>query len=128
MNQSMHGHAVLGAQEAQPDPAGQPTNGGIDTMTTKTTATMTRTVSGFGPLQIPSTILVAATALVHLFLGPTLTIPPRGPPPQIVAMGDPLAAIVAVLFLSTFAASVVPTAPLSAPAPRRFQRVTRALL
>ena len=97
-------------------------------MTTKTTATMTRTVSGFGPLQIAITILVAATALVHLLLGASLTMTLMGPTPQDVGIGEPLAAIVAVLFLCNFGGYVVLNAALYVPALRRFQHVTRTLL
>jgi len=88
---------------------------------------MGRTVSGFGPLQIAITILVAVTALVHLFLGATLTITLTGPTPQ-DAGPEPLAAILAVLFLCNFGGYVVLNAALYLPALRRFQRVTRAVL
>ena len=96
-------------------------------MATTTTATMGRTVSGFGPLQIAITILVAVTALVHLFLGATLTITLTGPTPQ-DAGPEPLAAILAVLFLCNFGGYVVLNAALYLPAFRRYQPVTRAVL
>ena len=93
-------------------------------MATTTTATMRRTVSGFGPLQIAITILVAATALVHLFLG----VDSIG---QAQAAGTgrvPLEAILAVLFLCNFGGYVVLNAALYLPVLRRFQPVTRTLL
>jgi len=90
---------------------------------------MRRTVSGFGPLQIAITILVAATALVHLFLGVNLTMALVLPPAQDAGMGGAtIDAILAVLFLCNFGGYVVLNAALYLPVLRRFQRVTRALL
>jgi hypothetical protein len=97
-------------------------------MTTKTTASMTRTVSAFGPLQIAITILVAATALDHLFLGASLTMTLLGPTPQAAGIAEPMAAILAALFLCNFGGYVVLTAALYLPPLRRFQHVTRVLL
>ena len=98
-------------------------------MATTTTATMGRTVSGFGPLQIAITILVGATALVHLFLGASMTMAIMGQPAQAVGPGGTtMAAILAVLFLCNFVGYVVLNAALYLPVLRRFQRVTRALL
>ena len=98
-------------------------------MAATTTATMRRTVSGFGPLQIAITILVAATALVHLFLGVNLTMALVLPPAQDAGMGGAtIDAILAVLFLCNFGGYVVLNAALYLPVLRRFQRVTRALL
>jgi len=94
--------------------AGRLTKGEIDTMATTTMATMRRTVSSFGPLQIAITILVAATALVHLRLGVSLTMT--------------MMSILAVLFLCNFAGYVVLGTALNLPALRRFQPVTRTLL
>ena len=68
-------------------------------MAATTTATMRRTVSGFGPLQIAITILVAATALVHLFLGVNLTMALVLPPAQDAGMGG--ATIDAILAVAT---------------------------
>jgi len=87
-------------------------------MATTTTATMRRTVSAFGPLQIAITILVAVTALVHLFLGVVLM--SQG--------GAMIGRILAGLFLCNFGGYVVLNAALYLPVLRRFQRVTRALL
>ena len=99
-------------------------------MTTQTPATMTRTVSGFGPLQIAITILVAATALVHLFMGVNLTMAVLSPTARAAAGtgGVTMGAILAVLFLCNFCGYVVLNAALYLPVLRRFQRVTRALL
>jgi len=79
---------------------------------------MRRTVSAFGPLQIAITILVAVTALVHLFLGVVLM--SQG--------GAMIGRILAGLFLCNFGGYVVLNAALYLPVLRRFQRVTRALL
>ena len=98
-------------------------------MATTTTATMRRSVSGFGPLQIAITILVAATALVHLFLGFNLTMALVSPTAQDAGTGGAaMEAILAVLFLCNFVGYVVLNAALYLPVLRRFQRVTRALL
>jgi hypothetical protein len=98
-------------------------------MATITTATMRRGVSGFGPLQIAITILVAATALVHLFLGASMTMALMGPPAQAAGTGGTtMVAILAVLFLCNFGGYVVLGAALYLPVLRRFQRATRALL
>ena len=112
--------------------ARDPTRGEIDTMATATTATMRRAVSTFGPLQIAITILVAATALVHLFLGISLTMARLTQPAQdaqAAGMGGvTLMWILAVLFLCNFAGYVVLGAALYLPALGRFQPVTRKLL
>ena len=93
-------------------------------MATTATATMRRTVSGFGPLQVAITILVALTALVHLFLGVSLVGQPAPAGVGVATLGS----ILAVLFLCNFGGYVVLTAALYLPMLRRFQRVTRALL
>ena len=98
-------------------------------MATIAMATMRRTASGFGPLQIAITILVAATALVHLSLGAGMSMVLMGPPAGAAAMGGTtMVAILAVLFLCNFGGYVVLNAALYLPVLRRFQRVTRALL
>lgn len=98
-------------------------------MATMATATMRRTDSGFGPLQIAITVLVAATALVHLFLGVGMTMVLTGPPAQVAAMGGAtMIAILAVLFFCNFGGYVVLGAAHYLPVLRRFQRVTRILL
>ena len=98
-------------------------------MATTTTATVRRSVSGFGPLQIAITILVGATALVHLFLGASMTMAIMGQPAQAVGPGGTtMAAILAVLFLCNFGGYVVLNAALYLPALRRYQNVTRAVL
>jgi hypothetical protein len=97
-------------------------------MTTKTTVTMTRSVSAFGPLQIAIAFLVAATALDHLFLGASLTMTLMGPTPQDAGIAEPMAAILAALFLCNFGGYAVLTAALYLPSLRRFQHVTRVLL
>ena len=98
-------------------------------MATTTTATMGRTVSGFGPLQIAITILVAATALVHLFLGANMAMALMSPPTQAAGMGGAtMVAILAVLFLCNFGGYVVLNAALYLPVLRRYQRVTRVLV
>ena len=99
-------------------------------MATATTATMRRTVSSFGPLQIAITILVAATALVHLFMGVNMTMGVLSPTARAAAGtgGVIMGAILAVLFLCNFGGYVVLNAALYLPVLRRFQRITRALL
>ena len=100
-------------------------------MATATTATMRRTVSSFGPLQIAITILVAATALVHLFLGVNLTMALTQPAQDAQAAGVggfAMMSILAVLFLCNFAGYVVLGAALYLTALRRFQTATRTLL
>jgi hypothetical protein len=94
-----------------------------------TEATMRRSGSGFGPLQIAITVLVAATALVHLFLGAGMTMVLVGPPANAAADGGiTLVAILAILFFCNFGGYVVLNAALYLPVLRRFQRVTRAVL
>lgn len=98
-------------------------------MATTVTATMRRTFSGFGPLQIAITILVAATALVHLFLSAGMMMVLTGPPAQAAAMGGAtMVAVLAVLFLCNFAGYGVLNVALYLPVLHRFQRATRALL
>ena len=98
-------------------------------MATTTTATMRRTVSSFGPLQIAITILVALTALVHLFLGVNLTMAVMTAPAQAAGtVGATMEAILAVLFLCNFGGYLVLNTALYLPVLRRFQRLTRALL
>lgn len=100
-------------------------------MATISTAAMRRTVSvsRFGPLQIAITILVAATALVHLSLGAGMAMVLMGPAAQAAAMGGTtMVAILAVLFFCNFGGYVVLNIALYLPVLRRFQRVTRALL
>src|SRR5262245_35940222 len=90
-----------------------------------------RTVSSFGPLQIAITILVAVTALVHLFLGVSLTAAITQPAQDAQAAGmggTTMMSILAVLFLCNFAGYLVLGAALYLPALRRFQPVTRTLL
>jgi hypothetical protein len=96
-------------------------------MANTTTATMRRTGAGFGPLQIAITILVAATALVHLYLGAPFVMAHIGPPAQAAAVGVG-GTILGVLFLCNFGGYVLLTAALYLPMLRRFQRFTRALL
>lgn len=98
-------------------------------MAIMTTAMMRRTVSGFGPLQIAITILVAATALVHLFLSTGMAMVLMGPPGQAASMGGTtMVAILAVLFFCNFGGYVMLNVALYLPVMRRFQRVTRAVL
>jgi hypothetical protein len=97
-------------------------------MTTKTTATMTRTLSTFGPLQMAITVLVAATALDHLFLGVSLTSTLMGPTPQDAGIAERMAAILAFLFLCNFVGYIALIAALYLPPLGRFQHVTRVLL
>jgi hypothetical protein len=93
-----------------------------------TAATMRRSGSGFGPLQIAITVLVAATALVHLFLGAGMTMVLVGPPANAAADGGiTLVATLAILFFCNFGGYVVLNAALYLPV-LRFQRVTRAVL
>ena len=95
-------------------------------MATTTTLTTRTSDSVFGGLQIAITILVAATALIHLFLGVTLIVTLTGPTPQDAGIGEPLAAILAVLFVCNFGGYIVLGVAHYLPALRRFQRITRA--
>ena len=93
------------------------------------TATMRRSVSGFGPLQIAITILVAATALVHLSLGAGMAMVLMGPPAQAAAMGGAtMVAILALLFFCNFGGYAALNIGLYLPALRRFQRAIRLAL
>lgn len=76
----------------------------------------------FSPLRIAITVLVAATALVHLYQGITTA--------MIAAVSGGGAAlwVLAALFVLNFAGYVVLGAALELPALRRFQRVARWLL
>ena len=95
-------------------------------MATIATATMRRSGSGFGPLQIAITILVAATALVHLSLGAGMAMVLMGPAGQAAAMGGAtMVAILAVLFFCNFGGYVALGVALYLPALRRFQRAIR---
>jgi len=92
---------------------------------------MRRTGSGFGPLQIAITTLVAATALVHLFLGVNVNLArmaSSAPTAAVGARGGTLVAILGVLFLCNFVGYVSLCAALYLPLLRRFRRITRALL
>ena len=98
-------------------------------MAKTTTATMRRTGTGFGPLQISITILVAATALVHLYLGATLlSALIGGSAPAAGVGGTSMTAILGVLFLCNFGGYVLLNVALYLPMLRRFQGITRALL
>ena len=87
--------------------------------------------SGFGPLQIAITVLVAATALLHLFLGVNITLArmsSAAPTAAVGVGGTTLVGILGVLFLCNFVGYVSLCAALYLPLLHRFQRVTRTLL
>lgn len=98
-------------------------------MANMTTATMRRTSSGFGRLQIAIAVLVGVTALVHLFLGVNMTMVLMGSAADRAANGGTtMVAILAFLFLSNFGSYIVLATALYIPVLRRFQRVIRVLL
>lgn len=98
-------------------------------MANVTTATMRRTRSSFGRLQIAITVLVGVTALVHLFLGVNMTMVLMGSPVDRAANGGTTTvAILAFLFLSNFGSYIVLATALYLPVLRRFQPITRVLL
>lgn len=91
------------------------------------TATMTRTsVTKFGPLQIAITVMIALTALVHIYLGVGMAMIVATQPAMAAAMGGATAVLIlAVLFCCNFAGYVVLATGLYLPALRKFQRVIR---
>jgi hypothetical protein len=97
-------------------------------MAKATTATMRRSVGRYGPLQIAITVLVAATALVHLYLGAGFVISLMGPASQTSGSGSTATHILGLLFLCNFGGYVVLVLAHYLPVLRRYQSVTRALL
>lgn len=97
-------------------------------MSKMTAATMRRSGSGFGPLQIVITILVAATALVHLFNGVSIVMARIESPAQAATLRPTLTTVLGALFFCNFGGYVVLNVALYPPILRRFQHITRALL
>jgi hypothetical protein len=90
------------------------------------THSMRRIVTHFGPLQIAICVLVATTALVHLFLGVTTSVMVATQPTLVATLGGATAlTIIAALFYCNFIGYVVLATVMYLPALRRFQRVTR---
>jgi hypothetical protein len=84
------------------------------------------TVTHFGPLRVAICGLVAATALVHLFLGATTSVMLATQPALVAQMGGAAAlGVMAALFYCNFAGYVTLSSALYLPALRRFQRTTR---
>ena len=93
------------------------------------TATMRRAVTSFGPLQIAISVLVAATALVHGYLGVGMAMIVTAQPAVAASMGGVTAvAILGALFLCNFGGYVILNVALYLPALRGVQRVTRWIL
>jgi hypothetical protein len=85
-----------------------------------------RIAAGFGPLQVGICVLVAATAIVHLYLGATTSVMLATQPALVASLGGPAAlTMMAALFYANFAGYVVLATALYHPALRRLQRITR---
>ena len=102
-------------------------------MATARTTAVRGTSSGFGPLQIAITLLVALTAFVHLFNGVSLIMglssPSAQEASQIASMGGSTMVVIRiVLFFCNFGGYVVLVTALYLPRLRPYQGVTRALL
>ena len=90
------------------------------------TFTMRRTVTSIGPLQVVIMVLVAATALTHLYLGLITHIMLATQPALVSQLGGaPGLTLWAVLFDLNFAGYVALGTALYLPALRRFQRLAR---
>lgn len=90
------------------------------------TATMRRTAGNFGLLQVAITVLVGATALVHLWLGIGMAMIVVTQPATAASMGGATAlSILAALFFCNFGGYAVLGTALYLPALRRFQPITR---
>lgn len=84
--------------------------------------------TGFGPLPVAIVIcgLVAATAVVHLYLGATTTVMLATQPAMVAGLGGAAAlTMMAALFYANFAGYVVLAAAMYLPALRQFRQITR---
>ena len=85
-----------------------------------------RIATGVGPLPIAICVLVAATALVHLYLGATTSVMLATQPALVASLGGAAAlTMMAALFYANFAGYVVLATAMYRPALRRFRRITR---
>jgi len=93
------------------------------------TLTMTRTVTHVGPIRAAICTLVAATALVHLFLGAMTSVMVATQPALVASMGGAAAlSIMAALFYCNCAGYVVLATTMYLPALRRLHRIARRTL
>jgi hypothetical protein len=84
-----------------------------------------RIATGFGPLDLGICVLVAATALVHLYLGAATSVMLATQPAQVASLGGTAAlAMMTALFYANFAGYVVLGAARYLPALRRFRQIT----
>jgi hypothetical protein len=87
---------------------------------------MRKTMTRFGPLQITISVLVAATALTHLYLGAITSIMVATMPALTASLGGPAALnFMAALFYLNCTGYVALNVALYLPALRRFQRIVR---
>ena len=85
-----------------------------------------RIATRFSPLQTVICVLVAATALVHLYLGATTSVMLVTQPALVASLGGAAAlTMMAALFYANFAGYVALATAMYVPALRRFQRITR---
>ena len=85
-----------------------------------------RIATGFGPLDLGICVLVAATALVHLYLGAATSVMLATQPAQVASLGGAAAlTMMAALFYTNFAGYVVLGAARYLPALRGFRQITR---
>lgn len=85
-----------------------------------------RIATGFEPVQTAICVLVAATALVHLYLGATTSVMLATRPALVVSLGGAAAlTMMAALFYANFAGYVGLAAAMHLPALRQFRQITR---
>jgi hypothetical protein len=90
------------------------------------TFTMRRTVTSIGPRQVAIMVMVAATALTHLYLGVITHIMLASQPGVVAQIGGAAGLTLwAVLFDLNFAGYIALVTTLYLPALRRFQRMAR---
>jgi hypothetical protein len=94
-----------------------------------TTTTLRPHTTPVGRLQMVIWLLVAATALVHLYLGVITNVMVATQPAQVAALGGATAlSIMAALFYCSFLGYVVLALAVYVPALRRFSRLARGAL
>lgn len=85
-----------------------------------------RIATGFGPLAVAICGLVAATAVVHLYLGATTSVMLATQPALVASLGGAAAlTMMAALFYANFAGYVVLGTATYLPSLQRFRRITR---
>lgn len=85
-----------------------------------------RIATGFGPLAVAICGLVAATAVVHLYLGATTTVMLATQPALVAGLGGAAAlTMMAALFYANFAGYIVLGTAMYLPSLQRFRRITR---